>query len=206
MAATEEDRTLSDAVRSGDTAACELFDAKYRHRIEWIARCRGVREQDCADIAQEAIAAAFGQIQRGLFRGDSGLGTWLEAIVHGKVTDYMRSPGKGPIPSQTSESNRDGGNCNLAVMEELALSIRPKPELVLAVRELLRRLPPHHRVILTLNKVGGYTIAEISRRLRWPSGTVGRVLAEAQERFRKSYLQSEEFPAAQRQSIGDGNG
>lgn len=205
MVATEEDWALSDAVRSGDPAACELFDAKYRHRIEWIARCRGVREQDCDDIAQEAIAAAFGQIQRGLFRGESGLGTWLEAIVHGKITDYKRSPGKRPIPSETSHSNRESDERNLAV-SEFAMSSGPKPELVLAVRELLRRLPPHHRVILTLNKVGGYTIAEISRRLRWPSGTVGRILAEAQERFRKLYLESEKFLPAQRQSIGDGNG
>jgi len=202
MAATEEDRALSHAIRRGDSAACEAFDAKYRQRIEWIARCRGIRQQDCADIAQEAMAAAFSQMQRGMFRGDSGLGTWLEAIVHGKITDYQRSPGKRPLPSQNSGSDQDGRSREI----EPLLVTRPRTEQVLAVREILHRLPRNHRVILTLNKVGGYTTAEIGRRLRWPSGTVGRVLAEAQQTFRELYVESEEFPASQRQSVGDGNG
>ena len=204
MAATEEDRTLSDAIRRGDSTACEVFDAKFRQRIEWIARRRGVRELDCADIAQEAMVAAYSQIQRGMFRGESGLGTWLEAIVHGKVTDYDRSPGRRPLPSQTSPPSPDGDNRDFTGYEVFLVS-QPKAELVLAVRELLRRLPPHHRVILVLNKIGGYTIAEIGRRLRWPSGTVGRILAEAQEKFREMYADSEKFVPAQRQSIGDGN-
>ena len=203
MAATEEDWTLSNAIRRGDSIACEFFDVKFRQRIEWIARRRGVREQDCADIAQEAMAAAYSQIQRGMFRGESGLGTWLEAIVHGKVSDYKRSPGRRPIPSQNSKSNPDGKP--EAKATEVFLVSQPKAEVVLAVRELLARLPPQHRVILVLNKIGGYTIAEISRRLRWPSGTVGRVLAEAQGKFREMYVESEKFLPAQRQSIGDGN-
>jgi RNA polymerase sigma factor (sigma-70 family) len=148
------------------------------------------------------MAAAFSQIQRGMFRGDSGLGTWLEAIVHGKITDYQRSPGKRPLPSQNSGSDQDGRSREI----EPLLVTRPRTEQVLAVREILHRLPRNHRVILTLNKVGGYTTAEIGRRLRWPSGTVGRVLAEAQQTFRELYVESEEFPASQRQSIGDGNG
>ncbi len=201
MAATEEDRALSHAIRRGDSAACEAFDAKYRQRIEWIARCRGIRQQDCADIAQEAMAAAFSQIQRGMFRGDSGLGTWLEAIVHGKVIDYQRSPGKRPLPSQNSDSDQDGRSREI----EPLLVTHPRTEQVLAVREILHRLPRNHRVILTLNKVGGYTTTEIGRRLRWPSGTVGRILAEAQQTFRDLYVEFEEFPASQRQSIGDGN-
>jgi len=147
------------------------------------------------------MAAAFNQIQRGMFRGESGLGTWLEAIVHGKVTDYKRSPGKRPLPSQNPGLDQDGRRHEI----EPVLAARPRPEEVLAVREILQRLPRNHRVILTLNKVGGYTIAEIGRRLRWPSGTVGRVLAEAQQTFRELYVDSEEFPASQRQSIGDGN-
>jgi len=150
------------------------------------------------------MAAAFSQIQRGMFRGESGLGTWLEAIVHGKVTDYKRSPGKRPLPSQNSGSDHDGRSREITLAAALPVS-RPTTEEVLTVREILQRLPRHHRVILTLNKVGGYTIAEISGRLRWPSGTVGRVLAEAQQTFRELYAESEKSLTSQRQSNGDGN-
>lgn len=201
MAATAEDRALASAILSGDSAACEVFDAKYRPRIEWIARCYGVRPEDCPDIAQESLAAALSQIQRGMFRGESRLGTWLEAIVRGKIVDYRRSPGKRPIPVAGDGSGRGEG---LTPASHL-LVCTPNPELVMATRELIRKLPPRHRVVLVLNKVGGFTTHEIGRRLRWPNGTVGRVLSEAQQMFRQIYAEAEEFGRVRRQSIGEGD-
>jgi len=202
MAVPDEDRALSSAIKAGDSAACETFDARYRQKIEWLVRRRGVRTEDCADIAQEILAAAFNQIQRGVFRGDSRVGTWLEAIVHGKVVDYLRSPAKRPIPSEAS--CWDHPDMDVAAAGG-ALINRPKSDLVLTVRELVQTLPPRHRMILILSKVGGYTTVEIARRLGWPKGTVGRILAEAQQMFRVMFAASEESSSTLRQSRCEGN-
>src|SRR5687767_12863727 len=71
-----------DALASGDLqTAASLLDRRYRGHLEHIAARSGVPRGDCADVAQDALIAALGQIERGVFRGDSSIGTWLFTIV-----------------------------------------------------------------------------------------------------------------------------
>ena len=61
------------------------------------------------------------------------------------------------------------------------------------VREGLSRMSARHRHVLLLNQRDGYTTKEISRQLGWPEGTVGRVLAEAKQIFKKLITGGEEL-------------
>lgn len=197
MAGSADDRTLALRIRQGDAQAVEAFVEKFRGRIEWLAGRYGVPTEDCRDIAQDVAVAAVHQIQRNLYRGECTLGTWIERIVHGKVIDFNRSPGRRPVHSAQLNDWNTGGLPG-------ALITKPKQETVAAVHEALLALPRNHRIILILNKVGGFTIAEISAKLRWPKGTVGRVLAEAEQMFRKKMGSREEFRSQLRLSIGSG--
>ena len=198
MAVSADDRTLALRIRHGDAPAVEAFVEKFRGRIEWLAGRYGVRPiEDCQDVAQDVLAAAVDQIQRNLYRAECTLGTWIERIVHGKVIDFNRSPGRRPVHGAHLNDQNSGGLPG-------ALITQPKQETVAAVHEALLALPRNHRIILILNKVGGLTIAEISARLRWPKGTVGRVLAEAEQMFRKKMGGREEFHSRLRLSIGSG--
>jgi len=198
MAGTADDHELALCIRQGDSPAVEAFVAKFRSRIEWLAGRHGVPPEDCRDIAQDVLAAAVDQIQRNLYRAECTLGTWIERIVHGKVVDFNRSPGRRPVPGTQLDDRNTGGLAG-------ALITQPKQETVAAVHEALRALPRNHRIILILlNKVGGFTIAEISAKLRWPKGTVGRVLSEAEQMFRKKMGRGEEFHPQLRLNIGSG--
>jgi RNA polymerase sigma factor (sigma-70 family) len=197
MAGTPDDRALALRIRQGDAQAVEAFVQRFRSRIEWLAGRYGVLPEDRPDIAQDVLAAAVDQIHRDLYRGDCTLGTWIERIVHGKVVDFTRSPGRRPLPGRPFHDDEVAQFAG-------ALSVQPTQEIVTLVHEVLLTLPRNHRIILILNKVAGFTIADISANLRWPKGTVGRVLSEAEEMFRKKICEGEELAARLRLSIGDG--
>jgi RNA polymerase sigma factor (sigma-70 family) len=200
LAHVMKDRDLDSALVSGihaeDVVAEEAFVRTHGPRVEWIIQASGVPSRDCKDVAQEVLIAAMGQIRRGLFRGDSSLGTWLGAIVRGKVIDYRRSRARACLPSGYE-------GCQEVVlasdMLEDALVHRSELDLVLTVRQVLHRMPRRHRAILILNKTAGFTINELARRLGLPPGTVGRILAEAKTMFRQILTEGEEFSVSRRQ-------
>lgn len=190
------DSALVSGIQAGDVVAEETFVRTYGPRVEWIIRASGVPFRDCKDVAQEVLIAAMGQIRRGLFRGDSSLGTWLGPIVRGKVIDYRRSLARACLPSGYE-------GCQEVVlaseMPEDAFVHRSELDLVLTVRQVLHRMPRRHRAILILNKSAGFTINEIAGRFGLPPGTVGRILAEAKALFRQILAEGEEFPVSRRQ-------
>jgi RNA polymerase sigma factor (sigma-70 family) len=175
-----DERALAALIEGRDDEAIAALDVKYRPRFEQIAARSGIPHADCADIAQEALAAALSQIRRGLFRGDSTLGTWLFTIVKGKIADYRRSnrrtalsarsePAAGWLPDRPLESSHPAAQ-----------------ELRIVVRDALRAMPAEHRLILLLNQQGGLTIDDIAGRLGRSRGRVGALLAEAKRMFRES--------------------
>jgi RNA polymerase sigma factor (sigma-70 family) len=151
-------------------------------------------------VAQEVLASAISQIERGIYRGKARLGTWLEPIIRGKVAEYKRASGRRVISAARPPEVVPG---ELAKVPKELVSL-PEQETRVLVHEVLRSLRTQHRVVLILNKVGNLSIAQISQRLGWPKGTVGRLLAEAQKLFRRGIAGREEFPTCTRQRIGSG--
>jgi RNA polymerase sigma-70 factor, ECF subfamily len=163
-------------------AAADLLDLHYRSRFEHIAANAGVPRGDCPDVAQDALIAALGQIERGIFRGDSSIGTWLFTIVKGKIADYHRAHARANL--QASD------NANVALADGVT---SPSAEVRVLVQDALRRLPSEHRAILLLNQQGGLTIEDIAHRLGRSRGRVGAMLAEAKPMFRDHARPSEKF-------------
>ncbi len=201
MANLEDDLALAARMQSGDPEALEAFVSRYRPKIVWLAQWKGVLPDDCADVAQEVLASAISQIERRIYRGKARLGTWLEPIIRGKVAEYRRASERRLISVSRPADVVPGEQLSKVPKELVSL---PEQEIRVLVREVLQSLSAQHRAVLILNKVGNLTIAQISQRLGWPKGTVGRLLAEAQKLFRRGIAGREEFPACTRPRIGSG--
>jgi RNA polymerase sigma-70 factor (ECF subfamily) len=175
-----KDIDLVKKIISGDQAAADDFERKYLPRFESIARHAGVPHQDCRDIAQDVFLAGISQMQRGLFRGESSLGTWLARIVYGKIADYWRSQEhRGGISSSSSQDNTGD---DIASIEKLP-SRMVDYAIVLTVRQALERMPAELRLILLLNRNEGVTIEEIGKALSLTKGQVSNRLYKAEELF-----------------------
>lgn len=196
MTTAQDDLDLANAVAASDEAAANRFAEKFRPRLVYLARKRRVPSSDYEDVAHDALLAAIDQIRRGLFRGESKLGTWLERILSGKIADYWRHRKMKELPSSFGEAT-DAEITDVA-SEEL---VYDQSDLVLslAVQEVLSKMSVKHRRILLLNQIDGYTTKEIGKMLGWPAGTVGRILAEAKIIFRNLVLGAEEFRNERRQ-------
>lgn len=200
MPVTGADRELISGVLRRDSAAEAAFVQRYHDRLEWLARIAGVPAKDCDDVVQETLFAAIDQLRRKLFRGKSTLGTWLRVILKGKIEDYKRAQRKVVGPG-----NPFPDHFKLDTNSELQTAVLPfDHEMSMTVLQILQKMPPKHRDLLILSKIAGFKIKEISQQLKWPAGTIGRIISEAKEMFRKFFEESENFSANQRQSISDG--
>lgn len=165
------DLALVARIAQGDATAADEFASHYFERFTYLAGRAGVPQQDCEDVAQEALLAALQQMRRGLFRGDCRLGSWLTHILRGKVMDYWRSRPGAPV-----------------LVAEAAAAHLPAPlsdqEMNAIVREALAQMPPQHRIILLLNRTAGFTLDEISRKLELSVGQVSGRLYAAEDMFR----------------------
>jgi RNA polymerase sigma factor (sigma-70 family) len=183
------------AVAAGDQVATERFAQMFRQRLIFVARRRNVPAEDCEDVAHDTLLTAIGQLQRGLFRGESSPGTWLEKILGGKIADYWR----GRLPRHSIQATAQAQEDDSSNILETLTRVQDDQVLRLLVREGLSRMSARHRLVLLLNQRDGYTTKEISERLGWKVGTVGRVLAEAKQIFRKIITGGEESGASERQ-------
>ena len=206
----QEDLELVALITAGNSAAEEKFFAKYRLWIEQEVRRRGVTAAEVEDIAQNVLLSAFDQIRRGNFHGQSLLKTWLDKIIQGKVNDYWRklSPERRQLPARADAQPE---TASLELVQGLP-AIKLDPELVIAVREVLRQMPEDLAQVLILNRTGGYTIRDISHSLEMTSGQVAKRLYKAEELFRRLLLsdgQRRESGKAETNQIrlksGDGN-
>jgi len=133
---------------------------------------------DAEDLVQETFAGAYKSLPR--FDGRSSVRTWLTRILMRRAADAWRSGAcrrgtirldeEGPA---TPESPRSAGTSTVAVDRKLD------------VHQMLQRLAPEHREILTLRELSGLSYAEIAQTLNVPQGTVESRLYRAREELRR---------------------
>jgi RNA polymerase sigma-70 factor (ECF subfamily) len=137
-------------------------------------------------VAQEVYLAAIGQMRRNKFRGESGLGTWLDRIAQRKIADYWRSRARADrSASIASPDQADDAMPSEDMVEAAPHNLESEVGLVLQVREALERMPPPERALLLLKLLEGFTIEEISRATGLTANQVSGRLFRAEERFRR---------------------
>ncbi len=178
------DLALVARVVGGDETAADEFAREYLPRFKHIAHRAGVPRQDCEDVAQEVFLAAFSQMQRGLFRGDSSLGTWLDRILRGMIANHWRNKPEEMVETDVQgrgQGEEERGPGPIATYNAKAVD----QTLVMSVRQTLRAMPASYRAILLLKRSAGYTLTEIARALHLTIGQVSGRLYTSEEMFRR---------------------
>lgn len=175
-----DDLARARRIADGDEFAVEEFLRE--HRVWLAAQARGWRvpAQDCEDVIQNALLAAFDQLRRGLYRGDSSLRTWVGHIMRGKAADYFA--GRQAVPALSLSDPAEAPAAQDHATGRLAAP-RTDYETILGVREALAAMPPTLRLVLLLNRTEGYTIEQISQSWERSKSWVTRRLYEAEEMF-----------------------
>lgn len=180
------DGELVDAVRRGETTAFAELVGRHELRLRGIARTIVGNEVDAEDVAQDAILAAYLDLDR--LRDPDRFASWLYGIGLNMARMRVRSrPRRIPI-----EELVDG-----------PLSTDPTPEqaveaaeLLALVRHALEVLPSAQRDVVLLHYYEGLTCQEIAALLGQSTGTVRVRLHRARGRLRGrlAILRPEEVP------------
>ncbi|MDI9520511.1 MAG: RNA polymerase sigma factor [Bacillota bacterium] len=121
-------------------------------------------DAEAADAVQDALLTAWEK--RNTLRQTEYFGTWLTRILINRCKQQLR---KRRPTAELSEQTPAG---------------MPDTEAGLALRMALEELDPSYRIPLLLYHLDGYSVAEISRILLLPQGTVKSRLSRARAKLK----------------------
>lgn len=188
---------LIDAVRRGDSAACNRLLARYQPWLNLLARLQidthFQRKFDASDVVQQTMLAAFRDFPQ--FRGttEAELTAWLRQILaHALAHEVRRFRGTAKrdvdreraIERQLNESSQRLQNVLAADDSSPSQrAVRHEEEVLLA--EVLERLPDDCRQVIVLRNVEGLSHEKIARRMDRNVGAVRMLWVRALARLRR---------------------
>ena len=191
-----EDPELLAQARTGDAAAFAVLYDRHAAAAFGLAR-RILRSQAAAeDVVQESFLALW---RTNSYRHEKGtVRTFLLSIVHNRAIDALRRnrPGDGRVCIDDVPPARLPAGAHTD--EEVE-----RREAARLVRADLAALPQPQQRALELAYFGGFTHAEIARRLGEPLGTIKSRIRLGLERLR---VQSDGAPLAKIGSVDCGEG
>lgn len=172
-----DDSELVELARAGDREAMEVLYRRHAARLEGLAWRIAPRDGDADDILQDAFVQAFTGLDR---LGDpQAFGKWLTTILVRCASRRLRR----------IELRRRLGFRALSPLDlECLVSTSAPPDVVAELRgvySLVDSLPTDERIALVLQRVEGYTIAEISEYMSLSPATVKRRLKRATVRLER---------------------
>jgi RNA polymerase sigma-70 factor (ECF subfamily) len=196
----DEDRSLVDRTRAGDTQAFETLVRRHQRWVFTLAlRMLGDRAE-AEDMAQEILFKAYRGLGR--FKGASRFSTWLYSIASHHCLNSLAARRRRPAaPSgeamsshAAAEEDPPTGVGRLANGTPRADAMLERAELLRLVQAELRNLTANHRLILILRDIQGLSYEEIAEALRLELGTVRSRLHRARMEMKARltpYLKSE---------------
>ncbi|MFQ5806349.1 MAG: RNA polymerase sigma factor [Phycisphaerae bacterium] len=178
-----DEQLLADHL-AGVTGAFDCLVARYANELYGFL-CRFVADNATAeDLIQETFVQVH--LASSSFDPARTFRPWLYTIAANKARDHLRSRGRR---QQYSLDSTGAGNDAQAPSQSLAAAETSLPEVVdaeerkAAVRELIKQMPEHLRLILTLGYYQQLPYAEIATILEIPVGTVKSRLHAAVNHF-----------------------
>lgn len=165
MATIPSDETLLDRAREGDQNAFrQLLE---RHQLGVARTVVGMlgAGADVDDVVQEVFIRFYTSLDR--FRGDASCGTYLTRIAIHASLDALRRRKR----MQSRFISRDD---EMATFTEPGMNDRHTESFDQAnlVRSAMNQLKPHHRSVIVLRLIQGYSTAETAQILKIAHGTV----------------------------------
>lgn len=130
--------------------------------------CGAIALDDGADAAQDSLIIVFTKLPT--LKDTTALRGWVRTIAVREALRYARARTPTVPPEELAELPQQASQIDEA-----------------DIRDVLSRLSPEHRAVLTLRAVDGLDDATIAEILSVPSGTVKSRLHRARTMFRKEW-------------------
>lgn len=198
MSHAASDSDLLRKIQDGDPRAFDDFVNHYGDRIYGFGlRMCGERE-DARDIVQETFIKAFESLKT--LKEPKALKSWLYRVAANACL-MKRRKGKFEPKKELSLDALMPRDPDSAAFEIPDPSDAPddsvaRNETRRAVREAIRSLPPHYRIVLLLRDIEQLTTREVSDALELPETTIKMRLHRARLGVRK-YLESGSLPVGE---------
>ena len=175
----EEERSLLERARRGDTAAFEEIVRENEKTVFHLALRQLGNREDAEDATQEVFLKAFTGL--GSFRGESKISVWLYRITCNVCTDILRKRRDSVSLSLETED----GEAELELPDERfdPVALTERSDLREQVGEALKKLPADGREILLLREIGGQSYEEIAETLSLDIGTVKSRIFRARKKL-----------------------
>jgi RNA polymerase sigma-70 factor (ECF subfamily) len=186
MSGCEDDKSLIDACRAGNTEAFGVLVTRYQDRLyPTIFRLTGCADE-ARDLLQDAFLRAFEKLDR--FQGESSFYTWIYRIAVNLALSGRRR--RRPL----LRLNRDSGSGS-APIEPVYDPAESDPSAPLQraerdrmIQDALNALATDHRAVVVMKEFDGLQYEEIAAMLEIPIGTVRsrlhRARCELRDRLR----------------------
>jgi RNA polymerase sigma-70 factor (ECF subfamily) len=170
------DIELAQRSAAGDERAFMALMRRYEQHLADLIRYQVSNTQHAEDILQETLVQAW--LGLGKVRDGDKVRPWLLQVARNRIRDFFKSTQRRerPVDDPVLESH----------LNQFGHSLRGQKETLEEVYEALEQVPEMARGIAQQFYLQGFTIEEIAKRNRKPSGTVKRQLFEARNHIRQS--------------------
>lgn len=176
------DAELVRAVREGDTAAYEELVLRYQPKVFAMARRYARRDSEVEDIVQEVFVKAFQKLNT--FRGDAPFEHWFMRLSLRTCYDALRQHQRNREFHFTDLAPEAGDWLDRFVADDTESNDREAAARHL-VKDLLDRLSPPARLVITLLEIEDRSVKEISELTGWSQATVKVRAFRARAEMRK---------------------
>ncbi len=171
----------------------KLIRPRLRRLYRQAYRLTGDRD-DAEDLVQDLLVSLYSK-QIHLEKIDD-LQSWLLKALYNRFIDNLRKRGRGALGHVHDDSDE--------MLPSLADNNTPSPDMLShqhlelgRVQKILENLPDHHRTLIMLHDVEGFTLNELEPVLDVPLGTLKSRLHRARHALRHA-LATEPFTPEQR--------
>lgn len=172
------DRSLADAVLTGDGDAYRLLVERASDTVMAVCRRLMGDPDEAADVAQDAFVQAYRALPT--WRGDGPFAAWVRRIAMRIAFARLRARRTLPFPDLDRDDAGPAAD-EAAEPERLALGRENRRELV----ALIAGLPEAYRRVVALRFANELSIEEIARATGVPEGTVKSRLHRAVAQLRR---------------------
>lgn len=168
-------RALFHGLRSGCADAVDYWYRQYRPKLVGYMRSRVASSKDVDELVQEVFISCLKDLP--LFRGESGLLTWMYSVARHEVADYYRKKyAKKAIKALP--------------LSDLVLAHTPldSHETAEKVKQVISRLTAKHQELLLLKYIDGKRVEEIAEELGRSVKAIESDLFRARRAFRELYV------------------
>ena len=179
------DLDLARRCGRGDEDAHRSFVERFGSLVYSICGRSGIEGPDRNDVAQQILLDAFRALP--CYQGASRLSTWIYSLSLRRVADHFRSPQRRDVPSGSP------GDDTFPPSPSTSHDQAPDEQIVKAeeserLRQAVSRLAEPERSVVLAYYLGEMSVAEISRALNMPEGTVKTRLHRGRQVLRKELM------------------